>query len=83
MEQALIAAETVHYLRTVAWLVFGERHTLPASFIAGACDAQHLRSRLSLQAPYDRRSSFPAMASIQPSFNPCRSSRAQRFTYWR
>jgi hypothetical protein len=37
MAPASIMAEMLHRLRIVLWLVFGERRTLRASFIAGTC----------------------------------------------
>jgi hypothetical protein len=38
MEHVVIVAEMAHYLRTAHSSFSGERHALPAPFIAEACD---------------------------------------------
>jgi hypothetical protein len=69
MEHVLIVAETAPQLRIVVWLVFGERRTLRASFVAGTLGGPAFRV---LAVPggvlMTATTSSTALATIQPAF---------------
>src|ERR1700688_3564764 len=69
MEHLLVVVETKRPLRIVAWLVFGERHTVRASFIAGTCGGPASRvPAVPGGAPMAATSHSSSLVPVQPMF---------------